>query len=372
MNIKNTGVWRFFSSIKLAIWLLGVISFCSLIGTLIPQGETSEFYISKVGQVGYDLIMRAGFDRLYYSWWFILFLFALALNLAVCLVNKLPLRAVKLGSFISHLSILVILLGAAIGLVFGEKEYVAIDKGKAINSFVYKGRSVDLGFSLRLDDFVYTEHIDPKEKLLVCESDSGAETHGGMGAHAGMAMPGNGPKVIAEVPTDVGVETAVADTGYRVKILRYLPDFAMDTATKTATSRSFEPNNPAVEVQFTDKAGKVSRFWVFARFPDMHQKTDQNFRFLYRWVGRMPKDYISRVTVLKGTTEVVKKDIRVNEPLSYGGYKFFQSSYDTEALNWTGLQVVRDPGVPVVYAGFLLLIAGVIIIFYVNPVVKRS
>lgn len=75
--------------------------------------------------------------------------------------------------------------------------------------------------------------------------------------------------------------------------------------------------------------------------------------------------------MLNGAKEILRKDIRVNEPLSFGGYKFFQFTYDTEALNWSGLQAVKDPGVPVVYAGFLLLIAGVMIIFYVNPIIQR-
>ena len=31
------------------------------------------------------------------------------------------------------------------------------------------------------------------------------------------------------------------------------------------------------------------------------------------------------------------------------------------------LQVVNDPGVPVVYAGFALMIAGLFVVFYVSP-----
>ncbi|MDO8525744.1 MAG: cytochrome c biogenesis protein ResB, partial [Candidatus Omnitrophota bacterium] len=159
--------------------------------------------------------------------------------------------------------------------------------------------------------------------------------------------------------------------GYKIKILRYLPDFVMDTSAKVATSRSAVPNNPAIEVQLKDKAGRASAFWVFARFPDMHQKMDPNFKFTYNWVGRRPKDFISKVTILKDRKELVKKDIRVNDPLRFGGYTFFQSTYDTEDLKWSGLQIVKDPGVPMVYAGFILLIIGLVIIFYVNPLIQR-
>jgi len=360
VSIKKTGIWKFFSSIKLAIWLLAVIAILSLIGTFIPQNESPEFYIEKIGHAGYSALLKTGLGNIYCSWWFMLSLILLSLNLAVCLVNRLPLKIRTLGTFISHLSILVILLGASIGIIYGEKALIKINKTEEISSFTAKGRSVDLGFSIRLDDFIYTEHIDPKEKLLISSVQNDA--------------------IIAEIPTEIGVESDISNTGYRIKVLRYLSDFAMDITTKVAASRSAKPNNPAIEVRLQKRRGglnppyafeEVSTFWVFARFPDMHQKMDPNFRFTYRWVGRRPKDFISKVAILKGSKEMMRKDIRVNEPLSFGGYKFFQSTYDTEALEWSGLQVVKDPGVGVVYAGFLLLIAGVTAVFYVNPMIQR-
>jgi len=36
-------------------------------------------------------------------------------------------------------------------------------------------------------------------------------------------------------------------------------------------------------------------------------------------------------------------------------------------LSWSTLEVVRDPGVVVVYSGFALLMVGLLIIFYLNP-----
>ena len=36
-------------------------------------------------------------------------------------------------------------------------------------------------------------------------------------------------------------------------------------------------------------------------------------------------------------------------------------------LSWTSLQVVRDRGVSVVYAGFGLMIAGLFLVSYLNP-----
>lgn len=352
MSIKKTRIWKFFSSIKLAIWLLAMIAALSLLGTLIPQNQEAGFYIDRFGHWGYRALEKTALIDVYASPPFIFLIILFAVNLTVCLLNRLSLKMRMLGSVLSHVSILIILIGALVGMFFGQKGLIKIGEGEEVCCFSSKGKhKIDLGFSIRLDKFIYSEHIDPKEKLLVSSAQDSA--------------------IIAKIPTEIGVESNIADTGYKIKILRYLPDFVMDTSTKATATRSAVPNNPAIEAQLRDKAGRASTFWVFARFPDMHQKTDPNFKFTYRWVGRRPKDFISKVTVLKGGKEMVSADIRVNEPLHFDGYTFFQSTYDTEALSWSGLQVVKDPGVPIVYAGFILLMLGLVTIFYVNPLIQR-
>jgi len=368
MSIKQTRVWKLFSSTKLAVWLLTIIAALSLFGTFIPQNEEPAFYLDKYGHTGYQLLLKIGLINIYASCWFILFLVLFSLNLIVCLCNRLSFKIRSLGSMISHFSILVILLGAIIGMFYGQKGLIRISKGEEVSYFLGRnGQQVNLGFSIRLNQFVYNENIDPKEKLLICslqkESVCMVKDHSGAGKNQG---------IIAQVSTEIGVESAVADTGYKVKILRYLPDFVMDTTTKVAISRSAIPNNPAIEVELKDKNGNVKTFWVFARFADMHQETGGDFKFAYNWVGRRPKDFISKVTILKAGKEIMSRDIRVNEPLRFGGYTFFQSSYDRDMLSWSGLQIVNDPGVPVVYAGFILLILGLMAIFYVNPLLKKG
>lgn len=80
---------------------------------------------------------------------------------------------------------------------------------------------------------------------------------------------------------------------------------------------------------------------------------------------RQIKEFRSRVAVIEDDNRVaLTKEILVNHPLQYKGYAFYQSGYDPKDPDWTGLEVSRDPGLPLVYAGFFLLNAGVIIIFY--------
>ncbi len=368
MPIKQTKIWKFFCSIRLAIWLLSIIAALSLLGTFIPQNEEAALYIEKYGQLGYRVFLSLGLNNIYSAWYFILLLILFSLNLSVCLLNRLSLKIRSLGTMLSHFSILVILLGALIGMFYGQKGVLKLSKGEEASYFISrKEKQVDLGFSIRLDQFIYNEQIDPKEKLFVCSSQKEAACM--MEASHGQEKAKG---IITEITPEVGVESGIADTGYKIKALRYLPDFVMDTATKAAVSRSAMPNNPAIEVELKNKEGKAKTFWVFARFPDMHQEIAKDFKFIYHWVGRRPKDFISKVTILKDGKALMSRDIRVNEPLRFGGYTFFQSSYDNEALKWSGLQVVKDPGVPVVYLGFALLILGLTMIFYVNPLMQKG
>ncbi len=59
--------------------------------------------------------------------------------------------------------------------------------------------------------------------------------------------------------------------------------------------------------------------------------------------------------------------IEVNAPLSYRGYTLYQAGYNPEDLTRSTLQVVRDPGVPVVYTGFLCMIGGLILLLCFKP-----
>lgn len=337
---KHTKIWVFFSSVKLAIWLLSVIAIFALVGTFIPQ------------------------SNIYSSWWFIFLLAFFSLNLTVCLLNRFSLKNRSLGSFFAHISILIILLGALIGILFGQKDYLKISKGEEVNSFVLRGRKIPLGFSIRLNEFIYNESIDAKEKLLVYQR---AKLEKGVCDMPNGLVIKKHEGLLAEIPINVGIEQGISNTGYKIKVIRYLPDFVMDTSTKVVSNRSANPDNPAIEVELKDPQGGIKSAWLFARFPDIHQQISADFQILYNWAPRRPKDFISKVTILKAGKEILSQDIQVNVPLNFAGYNFFQSSYDSQNFSWTGLQVVKDPGVPVIYAGFVLLILGLVLIFYVGP-----
>jgi cytochrome c-type biogenesis protein CcsB len=77
---------------------------------------------------------------------------------------------------------------------------------------------------------------------------------------------------------------------------------------------------------------------------------------------RRPAQYRSQVVVRDGGRET-KALIEMNRPLRYGGYTFFQSSYqETPQRDLTVLSVSRDPGEPIVFLGYYGLVLGMLVV----------
>ena len=75
----------------------------------------------------------------------------------------------------------------------------------------------------------------------------------------------------------------------------------------------------------------------------------------------------STLHFLEGGRRVKQAVVELNRPVTHDGYTFFQSRYDELYGHWSGLEVVYDPGVPLVYAGYALFIIGLIFLFFIQP-----
>lgn len=82
-------VWDFFCSLKLSIFLLIGLALTSIIGTVIMQGPSRE-YLATLSETKIRLYAALGFFDMYHSWWFILLLYLLTLNLICCSIKRLP------------------------------------------------------------------------------------------------------------------------------------------------------------------------------------------------------------------------------------------------------------------------------------------
>ncbi|WP_129124550.1 cytochrome c biogenesis protein ResB [Geomonas oryzae] len=83
-------VWDFFCSLRLSIFLLIGLALVSIIGTIIPQGQPPREYLATLSETKFRLYSSLGFFDMYHSWWFILLLYLLTLNLICCSIKRLP------------------------------------------------------------------------------------------------------------------------------------------------------------------------------------------------------------------------------------------------------------------------------------------
>ena len=81
-------LWNFFNSVKLAIFLLIIITLASILGTLIPQNRSLDEYVAHYGQFA-NLFNQLQLTKLYQSLWFIALLCLFALNIIVCTLTRL-------------------------------------------------------------------------------------------------------------------------------------------------------------------------------------------------------------------------------------------------------------------------------------------
>lgn len=83
-------LWDFFCSLKLTMFLLISLAVISIIGTIIPQGTVPPEYLATISPAKHQIYKALGFFDMYHSWWFILLLYLLTVNLVACSIKRLP------------------------------------------------------------------------------------------------------------------------------------------------------------------------------------------------------------------------------------------------------------------------------------------
>jgi cytochrome c biogenesis protein len=219
---QPSGVWSFFSSVKLTIVLLTCIAVVSIAGTLVPQREASLAFVQGLPPGLVSFLRTVQVFDLYHSLWFYLLMGLLALNLVVCSLNRFPDavrrwkkglaapgtdlfremdetfstetqagmnalseaiqkslrrarwsrltvretpggwilsgekgRLANYGVYVVHASVLLLVIGAVVGSLFGIDAYVNIHEGDTVNAIELregKGHR-PLPFSVRCDRF---------------------------------------------------------------------------------------------------------------------------------------------------------------------------------------------------------------------------
>ena len=341
---------EFIPSVRLTAILLFILIPVSILGSLIPQGREYAEYAEKFGFKWTGLFYHLQLNMLFLSPWFLLLVVLLSANILSCLVVSVLRKKRTFGYILVHLSLVLLIAGGLMSATMRVREALTLNEGDAVSSFVHKGQTVPLGFELRLRDFELQHYDESPEKLLI-------------------ALPGEAKPREFRFRKDVWV--AILGSDYQFRVERYLPDFRFDMQSRTAYSVSGEPQNPAILVHMKGKTEDYSE-WVFAKFSDFHMTEGRHIGLQYVWAQSVPKAFISHVEILEKGAVVRTQAIRVNHPLRYKGFSFYQATYDSLEEKWSGLDVVRDPGTGVVFLSIVMIMLGLTLNIYFHPARKTS
>ncbi|OGR54249.1 MAG: hypothetical protein A3I11_07210 [Elusimicrobia bacterium RIFCSPLOWO2_02_FULL_39_32] len=338
-------------------FILSLILIVSMIsGTLIPQNLPAEKVQQIFSPSMVKILSNLGLFNLFHSAWFIGLLVLLGLNTSACILMRIQEKKYKSlpwGALISHTAILVILAGGVTSALLAEKGVLELRVKEAnccVPSSASNGPTIHLPFQVRLADFNIDTYSSGQHFIQVKNLKEGWSE-----------------SLEVEPGKDYFLKKSV-----KLNVLRYEPDLRVEKDSASGEWRAYSassfPNNPALQVEVT--ASPTKRVWLFAKFPELSHlsnganSVEKHLDLLYQYVPGKIKQFKSKIEILKESQLLVAAETSVNHPFKFGGYTFYQSGYNPEDPTYSSFQVVKDPGVPLIYAGFILLPLGLTISFY--------
>ncbi len=389
------------SSLRLTIGLLIVLAVASIFGTVIPQNAAPEEYLRVYKVATYKILHILGFLDMYRSWWFVLLLTLLCLNLIACSVGRFRLtrrllshrrerledsewkslspkkslslkgpaavwvslvqdglsrrfrkpktleengtvhfftekgRLSRFGVYFVHLGVLLILGGALIGFFYGFRGNINLVEGETAGQVTLRnGGQIPLpGFKIKLEQFTVSFYSTgaPKEFKSVVTLRAGDRnvrsesirvnhplSHKGLSFYQssyGVAGVEKAVLAIQEknsgkehlVEAKLGVKIELPGSPYAFVLTRFLPDI--------------QGLGPAFQVTSLETNRPHENFFVVQNHPEMEDRRPGAYRFKIREI--VPRYY-------------------------------------------SGLQVNKDPGVPLVWTGCILMVVGFYLTFFLS------
>ena len=133
-------------------------------------------------------------------------------------------------------------------------------------------------------------------------------------------------------------------------------------------SRSDEWNDPVAALEL--RAGgreEVETHYLPADHTHPLYLPDGRTAILFGEKPNSIRAFRSDLAVIEDGEEAARKTIAVNHPLYHRGYHFYQSNYRRDDPTYSGILVVKDPGLLVAWIGFAVLCIGLVFFHYVRP-----
>lgn len=283
-----------------------------------------------------DYGTQAARTLVYNTWFFnILHLWLLICLIGVIIRNKFIQRK-KYMSFILHTSFVIIIVGAGITRFYGKEGIINLREGETSSSYV----SSDNYFNFKIKEGSDIHIISVPANINYASNKTINKTIN-FGNNS-LIIKSDTIKKLSNDKNN-NIQELKGSIEYKDKI------YPISLIGGEGINKDININMNNIEISIN---------WG-AKIINLPFSLKLNDFILDRYPGSMsPSSYKSKIT-LKDTIKKVEKDydIYMNNTLDYGGYRFFQASYDEDEKG-TILSINNDPGKIPTYIGYFLLILG--------------
>jgi hypothetical protein len=332
---------KWLSSIPCSVSAISVYAILVLLLGFIPQEESDAGWLQVTG-----------LNHLKNSWPFLFIELYLMISLGLVVLRRgIPFRLKNLGFLLNHLGLWLTLVAAGLGS--GDLKRVTIDlyEGRDFShDGIVDGQSrYELPFDLKLLDF-NIELYNPKIAIADRSAGKLVEAHG-------ETLP----------LIEKGFEGRLID--WNVAVKEYIP-FAMET--EPGYKASDRPGSMAVAYVQTRNliSGDTVSGWITSGSILFEPRyLDLNNTKVLILTEPEPRKFESVVAIRNAQGEADTVKLEVNKPYRIKGWKLYQISYDTSMGRHSTLSVieaVRDPWLPLVYTGIIMLLGGALYLFWLG------
>ena len=320
---------RWLASSNAALASISLFSLVVFIMALVPQFPDEG-----------SVVNRFGLDNVIFSWYYILSIVFLLFSLGMVILRRiLPLRGRNIAFFINHFGLWLALSSSILGFADRQQATMLVHLNQLVwDAETRNKESIELPFALQLSRFV-VEYYPPKLALVNQEGDL-YEVKGDELA------PVEGNKTI-----QLGA--------YTVHVHQFYEDAFM--MGDTIINHENLPGTSVAALVSVD--GRSGLHWI----------SPGSYMFEGTWMKLHPDtllvladpaaSYYGSEVLLYTKSGIAGEEriIAVNAPLKAEGWDIYQHSYDSfkgKDSPYSVFMVVRDPWLPIVYAGIIMMMAG--------------
>lgn len=329
------------AAVSALLWVVGMTVVMGLIRQA-PSGHAPN--------ASTDLL---GFSQMIASWPFVLLYFWMVTALGLTILRaSFPFKWRRLSFLLNHIGLFVALIAATLGNADMQRLKMTTRMGNAEwRATDDKGQLIELPLAIELKDFTIDEY---PPKLMLIDNETGR------------TLP---EKSSEHVLLEEGVTKGTLQN-WQLTIEQSIP-MAASVATEDA-------------LKFTEFHSMGATYAVYLKAVNQKNQTTKegwvscgSFLFPYKAIRldsltslvmpeREPQRFASEVKIYTQEGTITEGTIEVNRPMEIEGWKIYQLSYDETKGRWSDVSVfelVRDPWLPVVYAGIIMMMAGAVCLF---------